>query len=486
MTLLRLPRLAVCALLPALVCGCASRYFRDAGEPPAPPPRHTLASLSQTEYWTGIVFNGAKIGFTHSRIVPAAERGLYEIHGEAVMLFRFLGIEKRVHLRSLDKVDENAKLVHFDYRYGFDDSEKRIEGGVRDGRLHYEVTGAKRAPEKGSEPLDRALYPSGALALLPVLHGLRIGSEFRWLVFNGESQSLNEAAQRIEAYETSDLFEGAAFRVRTDLMGLKSTTWIDPGGRPVFELGLNGVIVSALEDERTAKSYLATAALSRDDVLVQWSLIKAPLPISDPRRAQFLRIALNRSPLPDQRQLCRRSDPEWECEIDASRPSGTGFPGSELKPSATVQAHDPAIRALASRITSGRESVPDKISAVLGWIEENIRKEPVDVFSALDVLDSRRAECQGHAYLYTAFMRSLGVPTRVVNGLVYSSEHGGFLYHSWAESLVAGSWRAVDPTFNQTQADATHIALAYGEGLAELIPLVDWVGSTRIRVVEAR
>jgi hypothetical protein len=26
----------------------------------------------------------------------------------------------------------------------------------------------------------------------------------------------------------------------------------------------------------------------------------------------------------------------------------------------------------------------------------------------------------------------------------------------------------------------------HGEGLAELIPLVDWVGSTRIRVLEAR
>jgi len=76
--------------------------------------------------------------------------------------------------------------------------------------------------------------------------------------------------------------------------------------------------------------------------------------------------------------------------------------------------------------------------------------------------------------------------TRVVNGLVYSSEHGGFLYHSWAESFVEGSWRAVDPTFNQAEADATHIALVHGEGLTELVPLVDWVGNTRIKVLDAR
>ena len=144
------------------------------------------------------------------------------------------------------------------------------------------------------------------------------------------------------------------------------------------------------------------------------------------------------------------------------------------------------IRALARRIAAGKDTVPERMVAVLGWLEQNIRKEPVDVFSALDVLDARRAECQGHAYLYAALMRTLGAPTRVVNGLVYAQDYGGFLYHTWAETLVEGSWIAVDPTFNQARADATHIALARGESPAQLVPLVDWVGHTRIEVLEAR
>jgi len=467
---------------------CASQYFRDAGESPLPPPRYALADLPQPEHWTGIVFNGAKVGFSHTRVTRAAEKGLYELHGEAVIRFRFLGLEKRVQVRSLDTVDESARLVRFEYRYGLDDSEQNVSGEVRDGRLRYEVASAKRPPEKKEEALREPLYPSGVLGLLPVLQGLKIGSEFRWLVFNGETQSLDRASQRIEAYESSDLFDGAAFKVQTDMLGLRSTTWIDARGRPVFELGLNGVMISALEDERTAKNYLASAALNKDDVLVQWSLIKASLPLSDPQKARFLRISLSRSPLSDERQRCRAAAADVVCEIDATRsvaPSA-GSVDADLRPSATVQAHDPMIRALARRIAAGRESVPEKIAAVLDWLEKNIRKEPVDAFSALDVLDAKRGECQGHSYLYAALMRALGVPTRVVNGLVYSAEHGGFLYHTWAESLVEGSWRAVDPTFNQPRADATHIALVRGESLAELVPLVDWVGNTRVRVLEAR
>ena len=484
--------LAASTALLGFLSGCASQYFRDAGEPPFPPPRYALSELPQPEYWTGIVFNGAKVGFTHSRVGRAAGENVYELHGEAVMRFRLLGFDKRVQMRSLETVDADGRLVRFEYSYQLDDSEQRVTGEVRDGRLRFLVATAGRPPERKEQSLDGPLYPAGALGLLPLLHGLRVGSEFRWMVFNGETQSIAEARQRIEAYEASDLFEGPAYKLRTSLLGLRTTTWIDARGRPLLDLGLNGVIVSALEDERTAKSYLASAALNKDEVMVSWSLVKAPLPLSDPRQARLLRFVLldpgqSRTPLSDSRQHCTSSARDLVCEIDATRAAaGDASAAAALQPSITVQSHDPMIRKLAESIAAGPEATADKIEAVLAWLERNIRKEAVDSFSALDVLDAKRGECQGHAYLYAALMRALGVPTRVVNGLVYSAEHGGFLYHSWAESLVDGVWRAVDPTFNQSRADATHIALVRGESLAEVVPLVDWVGNTRIRVLEAR
>ena len=129
--------------------------------------------------------------------------------------------------------------------------------------------------------------------------------------------------------------------------------------------------------------------------------------------------------------------------------------------------------------------MPDgQIEQVLDWIHENIEQAPVDVFTALDVLHGKKAECQGHTYLYTAFARSLGIPSRVVNGIVYSSVFGGFLYHTWAESFINHRWIAVDPTFHQIPADATHIKLIEGEAPSELLPLVNLIGRISVEIIE--
>jgi transglutaminase-like putative cysteine protease len=151
-----------------------------------------------------------------------------------------------------------------------------------------------------------------------------------------------------------------------------------------------------------------------------------------------------------------------------------------------VPSTDPRIRDLAATIVAGKPTGREQVQAMLDWIRQNIRKEPADVFSALDVLTTGRAECQGHAYLFAAFARASGIPTRVANGLVYSEELKGFAYHAWNESLIDGEWIAVDPMFGQLQADATHLTLLYGENLGDLAPLTAWIGATRIEVLESR
>jgi Transglutaminase-like superfamily len=484
-------RRAACALVVGLavaLAGCAGNYFQDAGTPPAPP-QHVLADWPWQEYWTGIVFNGNKIGYAHVQVRPASG-GAFEIAGESAFQLRFLGFEKRIALRSRDRVGEDFALDSFEYAYHIDGSELALAGALRDGVLRVKVTNAGRSSEQVL-PAPAAVYPASAIGMIPVLRGLVPGAEYRFTVYVGESQRLAEVQQRVERYERSTLFEGAAWKVTTELEGLRTTTWIDRLGRPVLEIGLNGVLIAGLEDERRAKRDLARAALGQDEALLELGLIRTATPIAAPRAATRLKLSV-RSPaaatLPpsDRRQDCRPGDGGAECTLQ-SVPVPAGAPDpAYLRASVAVPSAEPRIRDLAAAIVAGKPAGREQVRAMLDWIERNIRKEPADVFSALDVLATGRAECQGHAYLFAALARASGIPTRVANGLVYSEELKGFAYHAWNESLIDGEWIAIDPMFGQVQADATHLTLVYGENLGDLAPLTAWIGSTRIEVLASR
>jgi hypothetical protein len=487
---------AACLLAAAfLLNGCASQYFKDAGAPP-PLPRYTLAQLPYHDYWTGIVFNGDKIGFSHFTLDAADQAGQTELRSEAAFALRFLGLEKKFNLKSRDRVNADLTLVDFDYDLDLDGNHQLLHGHVQEGTLGVTTTTHGRRETKTSK-LAAPLYPSSVLYLYPLLHGLEIGREYHYTVFSGETNSIDAVEQKVEGYETSTLFSGPAFKLTTRLQGQSTSTWLDATGLPVFELGMNGVLISALENEQTARRYLAQAVLNKQDVLLDFSLVPVDHPIAAPRSCRRLELrftGLNAAILPpaDAIQTCQPSGNTTDCRIMAIRPEALATAGTDvaseraLQPSIAVTSTDPRIRASATQITTGANTDLEKIDRLVQWIQANIKREPVDAFSALDVLDNKRAECQGHAYLYAAFARSLGIPTRVQNGLVYTEAPPGFLYHSWNESLINGHWLPVDPTFGQVGADATHVKLVQGESPAELLPLLDVVGKIQVKVLNSQ
>jgi transglutaminase-like putative cysteine protease len=293
--------------------------------------------------------------------------------------------------------------------------------------------------------------------------------------------------QRVAGYERSDLFMGQAYRVETSALGHGATTWIDAHGQPLLEMALNGVMISALEGKSEAKRYLAQAALNKRETLVEFSLIKPERTLTQPRASRELRLDVSGAPWPppsDGRQQCDATAGGYACAIRAGVAAGpAGVEDTKyLQPSVQAPSEAAEIKNTAARIVGDATDPAQQVDLLLKWIAANIRRVPVDAFSALDVLEHREAECQGHAYLFAAFARSLGIPTRVVNGLVYSEQLNGFLYHTWVESRVGNGWQAIDPTFAQREADATHLKLVEGESGGDVLPLVQWVGKVRIHI----
>lgn len=472
-------------LLPVFLQGCAT-YFHDAGAPPPPAPV-TLETWPHRELWTGVVFNGEKIGFTRRQVRAAADApGRWEIESEAVMRLQFLGFDKRIRLHALDRVRPDLTLEAFSYEHEIDGSRMEVAGKAEGAVLRFDVV-ARGSSESKTVKMEKPLYPTSALAFLPVTQGLRIGAAARHAVFHGETQAIAEAEQAVLAYESSTLFEGTAFKVATRLLGLETTTWIAADGRPLFELGMRGVIISALEDESRARRYLVEASLNKRDAMVEFSLLRAG-PIDEPRRVSRMDIVLADFPsgFEVNNDQCVRKAERLECRIDRAASFTQGDPRRYLEPTLAAPSVLEEIASAARSIAGDAASDDERIARLIAWMDANIAKEAVDAFSAADVLRARRAECQGHAYLFAAFARALGIPARIVNGIAYSEPHGGFLYHSWNEAWIAGrGWQPVDATFGQAHADATHVKLIEGESAAELVPLVNLVGRVRVASVSA-
>ena len=482
--------IAACLGLLAL-SGCASLYFHDAGAPPDPVPQFMLERLPWRDYWTGIIFNGEKIGFSHTRVAPASQTGEFDIHSEAAFLLRFLGVEKKFRMTSTDRIRDDLQLVRFDYDVDMDGVRQQVRGEVRERTLHAEIRTRDNVTIQ-TLPLADPLYPTAIIGLYPLVNGLGVGRHYRYSAYSGETQTIATVEQQIRAYEHSELFDGAAFRIETAYQGQTTTTWMNARGLPELELSLNGVLVSALEDEDRARAYLAAASLNKKDLILDFSRIPLDRPLEKPRETGALTLEIAGldsrfllAPTPQQR--CSQAPGGLRCALRRAVPGNdiavsTPAPRpSDLGTSVAVPTGHPRIDKLARQIGAGAVDRTAQARAMVAWIQRNIAPEPTDVFSALDVLDTGKAECQGHTFLYAALARTLGIPTRVVNGIVYSDDYNGFYYHTWAESLLDDGWIAVDPTFGQIGADATHVKLIEGESPADLLPLVDLVGRLKVR-----
>lgn len=480
-----------------IIHGCTARYFRDAGPPPAPVPR-SLQNWPYHEYWTGIVFNGAKIGFTHLRLQPAKKApGRFDLRSKAYFRFRLLMFDKTIHLRAYNRIAADLTLQSFEYDYNLDGNRQQLIGKRHDGRLEYLVI-SRGSSSKTSIPLDGPLYSTACIHIYPVLNGLEVGRHYKYPVFDGETRTIQIVEQKILAFEESDLFEGPAYKMKTRMQGQEVTTWLDPQGRPVLEMSMGGVIISALESKLAAQRYLAEAAFNKEETIIDFSLIRTQKLLKNPEKISDLTIQISSKNadiqmIQDDRQQCKAGGRTMICRI-RSRADPAGGSGEEktpgnnpkyLLPSSSIPTGHPRVQILSKSITEGKQETEQKMKALIEWIKRNIRQEPVDSFTAIDVLEGKRAECQGHALLYTALARSSGIPSRVVNGIVYSADFKGFLYHAWAESLVEDRWVAVDPTLHQYPADATHFKFVEGENPSDLLPLINLIGNLRVEILHA-
>jgi transglutaminase-like putative cysteine protease len=133
-------------------------------------------------------------------------------------------------------------------------------------------------------------------------------------------------------------------------------------------------------------------------------------------------------------------------------------------------APDPALRALADRIVAGGSRPMDRLRALARHTATRVGGDLSrgTVSAAADVAAAKRADCVGHAVLFSALARAAGFDVRLVSG--YRVDGRVLERHMWAVARIGDDIVPIDPTTGEAPAPPGRLVAlaAHGSAPAEI------------------
>ncbi len=141
-----------------------------------------------------------------------------------------------------------------------------------------------------------------------------------------------------------------------------------------------------------------------------------------------------------------------------------------LSETQNVDWQNPTIIAKANQLASGKDDLFDVVFTLASWVEDNIEYDLNTLTAETSqssswVLNSGAGVCDEMTSLFIALTRSLGIPSRFVTGVSYTTSdlfEDPWQAHGWAEIYFPEvGWISFDPTFGEFGfVDVTHIKLS--------------------------
>jgi hypothetical protein len=165
----------------------------------------------------------------------------------------------------------------------------------------------------------------------------------------------------------------------------------------------------------------------------------------------------------------------------------TATPGEiedALKETVDLPTKAPQVTALAAQAVGDAKTPREKVDRLVHFVSKYV----ADVLCpteppVLEIIASRKGDCSEHSKLFAALARAAGIPTRQVGGLMYMGDDvRAFGGHAWDEVVLDGKWVPVDPTWDETLADAGRITLQRDNGKTDFLSAF---GSLSLRLKEA-
>jgi len=469
-------------------------------------------SLPPGATYYALSLGSEQIGFASSTVDTMAD----SIRVEDLMVLEVptLGQVHRTEARTQAMLSRQLQLGSFNAVLHGDLGQFAARGQVEgDSVLSIQVESGA-APEKMRIRLTEPIVLPGLLPL-QVTFGerVRVGGRYRLRMFDPLVLQQRDVEIRITGDSTFVVPDSAAFdsttgrwvaarwdtvrayRVEQQMAGLALVAWIDEVGRIVRATSAVGFTMERSAFELAHANFRRRPAgrdLATSGDLIRETAIASNARLPD-RALTMLRVrlggvGLGGFDLSGGRQslsgdtLTVRVEPDTLLQANFQIPAPPSQFGPYMRPELLLQSDDPRIQAQARQIV-GRERSPRRVAEQLNrWVHDHLIKAiTVSVPSAVQVLESRRGDCNEHTVLYVALARSLGLPARTAAGLVHVE--GRFYYHAWPE-VYLGDWVAVDPTFGQFPADASHLRFTVG-GLARQVELIRLIGRLQLDVLQS-
>ena len=461
-------------------------------------PKALTLGVSQ-ERWMGIFFEDQHVGYSVSRSAPSPSGGtLFE--GRSQFRVATFGKIQQVTTAGTALVNSDGVLERFDFVMLADQVRLVARGEVKGKEIVMEVD---QAGETSTLRFDVSSPPHVGMSLESVIRQqeLAVGLEFTVPYF--DPLTLAEGEMTIEVVDVEIFDDGEeAYWLVSRFGSVETRSLVTPAGETLRQEGALGMrMVRMTEEEAQAISDEAPQDLIALSAVPFKGLLKGA------RSKRLLDVRF--SGIPGDRVV---SQPPLQTVVDDRVVVDVplllelpDLPVSALPEDWTPQQPKPEYLGSSPTLPVGHRDIVEQANKLVGnaktrleavqtlntWVFDAVAKEPsVGVPNGLEVLYSKRGDCNEHTALFVSLARAAGIPTRIAAGIVFSERvgpQGQFYYHAWPEVQLGGpaDWVPVDPTFGQVPADATHIKLVEGD-LDRQVEILGVIGKLKLELIEAR
>jgi len=435
--------------------------------------------------WMNIYQNGKKIGIVH-RTFTHQEKGFHSSE-KIFMQINTMGVTQALHIFTEGNLNPDMTLSSFNFNLNSSLFRFNAHGLVTKNKLIL-FTGLPDAQEKSEIPLKDIPHISGSIYDAAFRANIEKNVTRSFSIFDPSTLSIRSVkiARNADEIISSMGKRILAKKYCADFMGAINCAWLDKNGDVLKETSILGLSMEKVSQKKAQEGISTGSAID----LTQIASVPFNAEITDPEKLNEIKIKISGISttslfLNGDRQSLRHDVLTITKEQLPAPQTLSNIPPEKiaafLKPTPLIQSGHQQIKAQVKKIIKSTDTAEQKARKIVNWVYRNIEKKPVlSVPNALEVLKNKVGDCNEHAVLIAAMLRTAGIPTQIEAGLVY--QRGRFYYHAW-NIIYLGQWITADAVFNQIPADVTHIRLVRGEG-GEQLNLMSVMGKIKLEVLD--